>query len=140
VDKTTKTAVTFLILLALFVVIGIVFSMLQQPDIEPIKIIRLKKTGSSSIARNEYVTNLADNTIVKVKLRFEGDKAAEKELTQLWPVVRYHCLAVLRGMGREDFNRPEGIQRFKQLVLKRINNELVNGEIHGLYITELVLY
>jgi len=141
VDKTTKTTIVFLILLALIVAIGIVFSMLQQPDIiEPIEIIRSKKLGISSIAHDEYITNLEDNTVVKVKLRFEGDKAAEGELERLWPIVRYHCLAVLRGMNREDFNRPEGIEKFKQSVLERINNELLKGKIDKVYITELILY
>lgn len=140
-DKTTKTTIAFLILMVLLVAMGIVFSMLQRTDIiEPIKVIRSKKLGISTIAHDEYVTNLEDNTVVKVKLRFEGDETAEKELDRLWPIVRYHCLAVLRGMDREDFNRPEEIERFKQKVLERINNELINGKIDEVYITELILY
>lgn len=139
--KAKKATFIFLAALVLFIVIGAVLSMMQKTQIEPV-MVKANKQGinSKSLKKDEYVTNLKDNTLIKLKVRFEGDEKAQRELNEIWPIVRYSCLAVVRGMDQEDFKEANGLERFKHQVVQKINKELTEGKIKDIYITELVIY
>ncbi len=90
-----------------------------------------------------FIVNLADPGVemyAKVSITLElSDQEVTKEVEKRLPIVKDAVIDILSSKTYSDIRTPEGREKLRFELIKRINTILVKGGVRNLYFTEFVV-
>ena len=90
-----------------------------------------------------FIVNLADPGVemyAKVSITLElSDQEVTKEVEKRLPIVKDAVIDILSSKTYSDIRTPEGKEKLRFELIKRINTILVKGGVRNLYFTEFVV-
>lgn len=102
-----------------------------------------KEIGPLYALGEEIIANLADSDsdhFVKTKITLElSNKKVEKEVQARTPQIRDTILNTLRSKQTVDFKQKEGLNSLRQEIIRKCNENLIDGKIINVYFTDFVM-
>ncbi len=90
-----------------------------------------------------FIVNLADPGVemyAKVSITLElSDQEVSKEVEKRLPIIKDAVIDILSSKTYGDIRTPEGKEKLRFELIKRINTILVKGGVRNLYFTEFVV-
>lgn len=85
-------------------------------------------------------TNLAGGSVIQLTVSLQGDSAKTREELELRKVqVQDAVNDILHNWKREDLEKPQGQEKLKADILKRVNEILRDGRVVQVYLPSIIV-
>lgn len=102
-----------------------------------------KEIGPLYAFKDEILANLADegeDHFVKTKITLElSNKKVEKEMDKRTPQIRDTIITILRSKKTSDLQQKDSLSKIKNDIMKKCNDELIDGRVVNVYFTDFVM-
>ena len=119
------------------------FFLLNKPKKEEKPKVAPPEVGIMYKLEPAFIVNLADPEITvyaRVSITLElANQQVLLEVQKKEPIIRDAIIEVISSKTSNDLRTPEGRERLKLELLKRINTILTKGGVRNLYFTEFVI-
>jgi flagellar FliL protein len=116
-------------------------TVIKQPQL-PQELKKLEKPGIF-VPIGNFIVNLADTDVqryVKVSITIEViNQKVQNEIQQYMPAIKDVIINILSSKYYKDIKTPEGREKLKIEMLKKINSLLPNGGVKAIYFTDFVI-
>ncbi len=116
-------------------------TVIEQPKL-PQELKKLEKPGVF-VPLGNFIVNLADSDVqryVKVSITIEViNQKVQSEVQQYMPAIKDTIINLISSKYYNDIKTPEGREKLKIELLKRINALLPNGGVRAVYFTDFVI-
>ncbi|MBX6394175.1 MAG: flagellar basal body-associated FliL family protein [Alicyclobacillaceae bacterium] len=88
----------------------------------------------------QMTTNLAGGSVIQLTVSLQGDSAKTREELELRKVqVQDAVNDILHNWKREDLEKPQGQEKLKADILKRVNEILRDGRVVQVYLPSIIV-
>lgn len=110
--------------------------------------VRASNTGPPSagdLAKSRYdlpqmTTNLAGGSVVQLQVALQADSPKTKEELDLRKVqVQDAVIGILHNWKREDLDKPQGLEKLKGEIMKKVNELLRDGRVQQVYLASIIV-